>query len=199
MTLSVFPESGIPAREGDVQQLDETYEILEHMMRQLKNAGDCMKALHMLPKGDLAKGDGARNGYGALAEQLAKFDPAGAAELVLKSPELYSGWTTAIVYKALPKDDRRGWLDKLPRGEHFDEVLESLKLPRILNSELDVIPPTNDWIGEGLIELKELRALTEQIGNEATRQRRLQLIDRKIAEFEKIRRLNPNSEVDPQS
>jgi hypothetical protein len=186
MTLSVFPESGIPAREGDVQQLDETYEILVHMMRRLKNAGDCMKALDMLPKGDLAKGDGARNGYGALAEQLAKFDPAGAAELVLKSPELYSDWSTIYVYYALPKDDRRGWLDKLPRGEHFDAVLAALRLPRILNSEFDVIPPTNDWIGKGLIELKEVRALTEQIGNEASRQRRLQLIDRKIADFEKL-------------
>jgi hypothetical protein len=186
MTLSVFPESGIPAREGDVQQLDETYEILEHMMRRLRNSGDCMKALDMLPKGDLAKGDGARNGYNVLAEQLAKFDPAGAAELVLKNPELYSGWTTEIVYRSLPKADRRGWLDKLPRGEQLDEVLESLRLPRILNSEFDVIPPTNDWIGKGLIELKELRALTEQIGNEATRQRRLQLIDRKIAEFDKL-------------
>ncbi|MBN8458147.1 MAG: hypothetical protein J0M04_09925 [Verrucomicrobia bacterium] len=189
MVLSVFPESGIPAREGDVQQLDLTYEILEHMMRRLKNAGDCMKALDMLPKGDLANGDGARSGYGALAEQFAKLDPAGAAEMVLKSPALFSDWSTVYVYYALPKEDRRGWLDRFPRGENFDEIVAALRLPGIQTNESGAPPhPTNEEIESALVELNEVRELTEQMGNETVRQSRLRLIESKIATFEKLRR-----------
>lgn len=109
--------------------------------------------------------------------------------MVLKGPALYSDWSTVYVYYALPKEDRRGWLDRFPRGEHFDEIVAALRLPHIQTNESDGIPPpTNDEIESALVELNEVRALTEQMGNEAARQSRLRLIESKIATFEKLRR-----------